>query len=114
MTDLNQISIEKIKKWFAKIRRGKSSYGKDGIKPKNDWNLMIIIATITFCLEILIACFIYSKIESGVLFNQPENTVQSYVFLDQNLLQKITSQIDTKAAYYSATSTNKTVDDPSL
>ena len=112
MNDINQISIEKIKRWFEKISRGKASYGKEGIKPANDWGVLIIVATIVFCLEGALAWFIYFQIENGVWFNQPTDSVITNVSLDQNLLQKITGQIDAKSATSSAP-TNQ-INDPSL
>lgn len=114
MNDTNQISIEKIKKWFEKISRGKASYGKEGIKPGKDWSVLIIAITIIFCLEAISAFFIYFQIENNVWFQEPNNTGLTEVSINQNLLQKISGQIDERNATYNATSTLKSVSDPSL
>ena len=114
MNDINQISIEKVKKWFEKISRGKASYGKEGIKPRNDWNILIIVVAVIFCLEAISAFFIYFQIENDVWFQEPNNTGLIEVSINQNLLQKISGQIDERDATYNATSTTKSVSDPSL
>ena len=109
----NQISIEKIKQWFGKIMKGKPSYGKEGMKPEKDWDRMIVAVVILFCVEALLALFIYFEIKNNAWFNQPEDSTVSHTSLNQNLLQKITGQIDAKSAAYSS-SPSVGVSDPSL
>ena len=100
MKDLNQISIGSVKEWFKKIGRGKPSYGKEGIKPAKDWSVLVIGFIIIFCLEALLAWFIYFQIENGSWFNQPSDGSINYVSLNQNLLQKITGELEAKSAVY--------------
>jgi hypothetical protein len=114
MNCINNISIEKIKKWFEKISRGKPSYGKNGIKPKRDWGVIIVITAIVFCLEATLSAFVYFQIENDSWFRQPQNTTLTEVSINQNLLEKISGQIDQKNATYNATSTPKTISDPLL
>ncbi len=112
MNDLNQISMEKIKKWFEKINRGKPSYSKQGIRPAKDWNIIVVITAIVFCLEAVLSIFIYFQIESGAWFQESENTTLTKVSINQNLLGKISGQVDTKATTFSASVGS--VIDPSL
>jgi hypothetical protein len=114
MNDLNNLSLEKIKKWFQKISHGKVSYSKEGIKPTNDWDIIIAIVAVIFCLEAALAFFIYFQIQSGSWFQDPQTNSLTEISINQNLLQKITGQIDDKSAIYSATSTSQVVSDPSL
>jgi hypothetical protein len=114
MNDMkNEISMEKIKVWFGRLRHGKETYKKEGIKPKNDWNFIIVASAVIFCLGGMLAAFIYFQIENGAWFQKPQDDTLTEVSINQNLLQKITGQIDTKAAAYSASS-GVSVGDPSL
>ena len=67
-----------------------------------------------FCLEALLAWFIYFQIENGSWFNQPSDGSINYVSLNQNLLQKITGELEAKSAVYFASSTPQKISDPSL
>ena len=114
MNDINQISMEKIKAWFGKIRSGRSSYDKTGIKPARDWKMMLVFAAVVFCLEAALAWFVYFQVESGAWVSEPQETTPTEVSINQNLLQKVAGEVGAKAAAYSATSTDKGPADPSL
>ncbi len=114
MTDIkNKISIEKIKKWFERISKGRFSYDKIGIKPESDWRKIVIITTIVFCLEMILSCFIYFQIKDNRWFTFPENGTVNYASLNQNLLQKTVGQINAKNTIFSSQAGNN-ISDPSL
>lgn len=109
-----EISTEKIKLWFEKIFRGKPSYEKEGIKPSRDWRTTIVVVAVVFCLEVVLALFVYFQIENGVWFQTSDDTTLTQVSINQNLLQQVASQIDTKSVIYSGASTTPAIADPSL
>jgi hypothetical protein len=109
----SEISMEKIKIWFGGLWCSKQSYDKEGIKPKKDWSFIIIAVAIIFCLEGILAAFVYFQIENGVWFQNPQQNTLTEVSINQILLQKISNQIDAKAAAYAAPS-GGSVPDPSL
>ena len=111
MTDI----FKKIKKWFESMSFKKTSYEKDGIKPKRDWYIVLFVTFILACLCADVARFLFRQIDQGKFFVSKNQIVLEPVVIDNQLLQKTIDGINSRQKDWTDFLQNKSVPtDPSL
>ena len=111
---MSQLS-QKIKILYGKIDTRPISYERRGMRPKHDWNILLAVSCLVLLLETLFAFYFYTGINQGKLFIVAENNMDREVKINNNLLQKIVSEIKLRQKSMDNIKQNEVVPpDPSL
>lgn len=86
--------LDKIKLLIEKFRTKKISYERGGIKPLRDWRVFLYIIFITLCILIVLAFYIYTKVENSTLFVVSKDNTESLKKINQTLLEKTIDDIN--------------------
>lgn len=86
--------ISKIKNWYKNFSSKKVSYEKDGIKPKKDWMIIVLILLFITIILIGISSYFYINVDNGTLFNVPEIEEISETKVNRKLLEKVVGEYD--------------------
>lgn len=86
--------IIKIKSWYSNLRAVKVSFEKKGIKPKNDWSMILLGTIIVVTSLALISTYFYTEVNNGTYFKSENQEEIKEVKINKNLLNKIVE--DTK------------------
>lgn len=92
---MNQL-FEKIKKIFSGSFQRKSFYGQEGIRPKNDWRIIVIFTFIAFCTISILSWYIHDQVINGRWFQINPETNKSNHTINQTLLKNTIDSIDAR------------------
>ena len=107
--------FKKIKKWLEKISVKKSSYAKEGIKPKRDWYIILFIGFILVCVLADFARYLFKQIDQGKLFAIEKQNTEEPIIIDSKLLQKTIDDINFREKNLNDFRQNRMIpQDPSL
>jgi hypothetical protein len=88
--------IQKTKDFFAKIKTKKVSYERPGIKPTNDWRIILATAGLLILIVGGFSLYFYTQINSGQLFTVEDDTVEKEVKIDSQLLKTTIDDIQNR------------------
>ena len=107
--------LKKIKGLYSKLGITKISYERSGIRPKRDWNTLLILSCLILLLIALFAFYFYSQINQGKLFVVARDNTGREVKINDKLFQKIISEIKEREESLQSIKQNKGIPaDPSL
>ncbi len=86
--------INKTKAWFGKIQKRDSSYEKDGIRPKRDWEIILSFTTVLLIILAAVAGYFYMQVDQGKLFKVAADDVENEAKINKTLLDKTIGDIN--------------------
>lgn len=107
--------INNIKTWFDHAGKRESSYEKDGVRPKKDWEVILTIMTFLLIILAIVAGYFYTQVNQGKLFQVPPGDIENEVKINKTLLDKTIGDINERRKSFGAIGQGGTVPaDPSL
>lgn len=85
--------LQKIKHWYGSLKMTKTSYEKKGIKPAQDWTVILIASQIVILISVLSAIYLYIQIDSNRIFIVNDDKRESEVKIKMDLLEKVVDNI---------------------
>ena len=107
--------LQKIKIWFNKLKAGRVSYDKGGLKPLRDWRIILITTSIIIFILAIFAFYFYIQIESGKLFVSTNEVSDTQLKINDSLLKKTVDELNTRESSTAQIKSGQiTAPDPSL
>ncbi len=105
----------KIKIWFADHLHKKESYTKKEIRPTRDWHIILSVFFLLIIITSFVSLYVYQGAQNGTLFVSGVSEENTPVSIDNILLSKIITTIDTDNKDIQSTYENPVyIRDPSL
>ena len=111
MPDIKQ----KTKQWYVKIKILWSSFSHGGIRPKRDWQILLVLTLVVVLISAGLAFYLYIGVDSGTLFSATVVEKPKGIIINQKFLQKIVDDSVAREKANASIDTNKNIPaDPSL
>jgi hypothetical protein len=88
--------INKLKVLYSSLKITRTSYNKKGIRPENDWRILLITTFIILCVVSAYAVYFYIEVRDGKIFVTEKDNINNQTKLNKPLLDKIVNEIDSK------------------
>lgn len=107
--------INKAKVWLSSMKNKESSYEKEGIRPKRDWEIILSGATFALFIMALVAGYFYTQVNKGNLFQVASGDTENEIKINKTLLDKTINDINDRQKSFDAAKQGSNIPpDPSL
>jgi len=107
--------IKKIKKWLENIKSLSSTYKRSGIRPENEWGIMLSVTFVIVLFLTIFATYFYMQVNAGKIFIVEYAGTSSNVKLNRQLLDKTIEDIQkTQDKFDQISNSPVTVPDPGV